>query len=119
MENSRLIDKKYWSKFIQVDCEDLTDKNTSGKSEKIKHDGQKFEDLVEDLLKLEYEKISWERTKTTHDGNKDFRGVYAEEILWAECKNYKAKIDLKALAATLVMAEIQEINSIFFFVILK
>ena len=115
MKTTRLIEKKYWSQFMQTECNDSPDKNSNCKSIKTKHDGQKFEDLVEDLLNLEYRNITWERTKTTHDGNKDFRGEYEEETLWAECKNYKTKIDLKTLAATLVMAEIQDVNSIFFF----
>jgi hypothetical protein len=115
MEASRLIDKKYWSQFIQADYKDSVDESVQNQKAKIKHDGQKFEDLVEDLLNLEYGNITWERTKTTHDGNKDFRGFSAEKKVWAECKNYKTKIDLKTLAATLVMAEIQDINSVFFF----
>lgn len=115
MKTTRLIEKNYWSQFMQTECKDSTDENSDCKSTKTKHDGQKFEDLVEDLLNLEYRNITWERTKTTHDGNKDFRGEYEEETLWAECKNYKTKIDLKTLAATLVMAEIQDVNSIFFF----
>lgn len=77
MEASRLIDKKYWSQFIQADYKDSVDENVQNQKAKIKHDGQKFEDLVEDLLNLEYGNITWERTKTTHDGNKDFRGFSA------------------------------------------
>lgn len=115
MNTTRLIEEKYWSQFIQIDCKDSTGKNSDCKSRKTKHNGEKFEDLVEDLLNLEYKNITWERTKTTHDGNKDFRGEHEEGTLWAECKNYKTKIDLKTLAATLVMAEIQDVNSIFFF----
>lgn len=115
MKITRLIATRYWSQFIQTDCQDEADENSEYQSTKTRHNGQRFEDLVEDLLNLEYRNITWERTKTTHDGSKDFRGEYEEEILWAECKNYKTNIDLKTLAATLVMAEIQDINSIFFF----
>ena len=115
METTRIIEKKYWSQFVQTECKDSTSENNDRKIAKAKNDGQKFEDLVEDLLNLEYGNITWKRTKTTHDGNKDFRGEYEEETLWVECKNYKTRIDLKTLAATLVMAEIQDANSIFFF----
>lgn len=115
MNTNRLIEEKYWSQFIKIGNSVKSDVNPSGKRIKAKHDGQRFEDLIEELLNLEYKHIIWNRTKTTHDGNKDFIGVCDNETFWAECKNYKTKIDLKTLAATLVMAEIQYINSIFFF----
>lgn len=105
MKQNRLIDEKYWSKFINVDP----------KTGKEIHDGRKFEDLIKQLLSLMYHNIEWEPTQMTHDGNKDFKAKNGEEVYWAECKNYKTKIDLKTLAATLVMAEIENVSSIFFF----
>ena len=53
METTRLIEKNYWSQFMQTEYKDLTDENSNGKSTKTKHDGHKFEDLVGDLLNLE------------------------------------------------------------------
>ena len=91
MEASRLIDKKYWSQFIQADYKDSVDESVQNQKAKIKHDGQKFEDLVEDLLNLEYGNITWERTKTTHDGNKDFRGFSAEKKVWAISQSVSAR----------------------------
>lgn len=105
MKQNRIIDEKYWSQFINIDT----------KTGKTIHDGHKFEDLIKQLLSLMYHDIEWEPTQMTHDGNKDFIAKNGEEVYWAECKNYKTKIDLKTLAATLVMAEIENVNSIFFF----
>lgn len=105
MKPNRLIDEKYWSQFIKVDP----------KTKKTIHDGHEFEELIKQLLSLMYHDIEWEPTQMTHDGNKDFKAKNGEEVYWAECKNYKTKIDLKTLAATLVMAEIENVNSIFFF----
>lgn len=105
METNRLINEKYWSKFINIDPE--TGKKT--------HDGHMFEKLIERLLTLMYQNLKWKSTQMTHDGNKDFKTKNGEDIYWAECKNYQTKIDLKTLATTLVMAEIENVNSIFFF----
>ena len=105
MKTNRLIDEKYWSQFVNVDPENGT----------IKHDGLKFEELIKTLLSLMYQDIEWQPTQMTHDGNKDFKAQNGEQTYWAECKNYKTKIDLKTLAATLVMAEIENVNSILFF----
>lgn len=105
MKINRLIEEKYWSQFINVDYENGT----------IKHDGHKFEELIKSLLLLMYSDIEWEPTQMTHDGNKDFKAKDGEKIYWAECKNYRTKIDLKTLATTLVMAEIENVNSILFF----
>lgn len=105
MKKNRLINEEYWSQFINVDS----------KTGKVVHDGHRFEELIECLLNLMYSEIEWKPTKITHDGNKDFKAKNGEETYWAECKNYKTKIDLKTLAATLIMAEIESVNSIFFF----
>lgn len=105
MKTNRLIDEKYWRQFIKTDA----------KTGATIHDGHKFEELIACLLNLMFSDIEWEATKITHDGNKDFKAKNGEEIYWAECKNYKTKIDLKTLASTLVMAEIENVNSIFFF----
>lgn len=105
MQKNRLINEKYWSQFV----------NFNSETKKRARNGYRFEELVKSLLNLMYHEIEWKQTQMTHDGNKDFKAQDGEKIYWAECKNYKTKIDLKTLAATLVMAEIENVNSIFFF----
>lgn len=90
--------KSYWENFL-----------INGK-----YDGIAFEDFIEELLSLMYGK-KWDRTPKTHDGSKDFYLVFEDEILWAECKNYKDSISLKTLAPTLVMAQVCNANVILFF----
>lgn len=90
--------KSYWDNFLIDD----------------KYDGIIFEDLIEELLTLMYGK-KWKRTPKTHDGSKDFYLNIEDEILWAECKNYKDSISLKTLAPTLVMAQVCNANMILFF----
>lgn len=107
----KYLTEEYWESFKKIII-------TQDKKEKIIHDGQKFEDLIELLLKLLYknEKVYWEKTQETHDGNKDFLGQREDgTYIWAECKNYKDKISLKVLAPTLVMAEINDIQDILVF----
>ena len=106
MNNNRIIEEKYWNQFIEKSYDS---------SSVIRRDGKRFEDLVCKLLNAMYDNISWQKTQMTHDGNKDFKGQKNDELYWAECKNYKTKIDLKTLAATLVMAEIENVNTILFF----
>ena len=107
MGTERIINEEYWTQFIGFNS--IT--NTS------RHDGHRFEDLTRYLLELMYndKNIIWHPTQMTHDGNKDFIAFDGEKKYWAECKNYKTKIDLKTLAATLVMAEIEDVNTILFF----
>lgn len=106
MSIKRIIDEKYWNQFMEISSNDSSVK---------RHDGKRFEDLVHKLLERMYNTVSWERTQMTHDGNKDFKGYKDNELYWAECKNYNTKIDLKTLAATLVMAEIENVNAVLFF----
>ena len=83
-----------------------------------KKDGDKFEQLVADILAILYqnEGITFQRTQTTHDGSKDFVGKqHGREIIWAECKNYKNSISLTQVSPTLVMAEVCQIDEILFF----
>ena len=107
MSESRLIEEKYWSHFMDIDSQ----------TNQIKHNGLEFEKLVYRLLEEMYSNttIEWKPTQTTHDGNKAFSAITNDNIYWAECKNYKTTIDLKTLAATLVMAEIENVNKILFF----
>ena len=103
----KILTKEYWNGF-----EKLTSDG------RIRHDGQKFEDLSEDILFLLFKgrKIKFEPTKTTHDGNKDFFAFDEKNRLWwAECKNYERTISLIQIAPTIVMAEIYNADFIIFF----
>ena len=85
---------------------------------KVRKDGDKFEQMVADILKCMFqsEQIEFSRTKTTHDGSKDFVGIRdGQRLIWAECKNYNKAISLTQVAPTLVMAEICDIDRILFF----
>lgn len=93
----------YWNKF----------QTCNSKGEKI-YDGILFEELIEKLLYLMYGQ-KWQKTGTTHDGNKDFYLLKSDERFWAECKNYKGTIELKTLAPTLVMAQVCDADVILFF----
>ena len=107
----KYLTEYYWEDFKKV-------VKTKNGENKIIQDGKKFESLIEMLLKLLYgnENVNWEKTKDTHDGNKDFLGKRSDgTYIWAECKNYKEKISLKVIAPTLVMAEINDIHDILIF----
>jgi len=80
--------------------------------------GIQFEVLVECLLKHKYcnDDLSFQKTQLSHDGNKDFWAFdSADELWWAECKNYVSNIALTQLAPTLVMAEINQVRHLLFF----
>lgn len=80
--------------------------------------GIQFEVLVECLLKYKYleNDLFFQKTKLSHDGNKDFWALDSEnELWWAECKNYTPNISLTQLAPTLVMAEINQVHHLMFF----
>lgn len=95
--------ENYWKKFLTI----------NSKGEEI-YDGKKFEKLTKSLLAILYGK-KWKETGTTHDGSKDFYLRRNNELLWAECKNYKDTIALNILAPTLVMAQVCDANVILFF----
>lgn len=106
----KYLTEKYWDYFFKtIVCR--------GK-EKTIHDGKHFEELTLALLEKLYqnEGITWSPTQETHDGNRDF---YAQnlmgEILWAECKNYHKSIELKNIAATIVMVQLNNVSEILFF----
>lgn len=80
--------------------------------------GVQFEILVAYLLKYMFEDVElvFHPTKSSHDGNKDFWAIDgANEVWWAECKNYTPNISLTQLAPTLVMAEINQVRHLMFF----
>ena len=103
-------------RYIPDECWSLFKKTKSKNNSTTVRDGDRFEDLILDLIKCMFgNEIKCKKTQKTHDGNKDIIIKDGEKSYWAECKNYNSKIDLKTLAATLVMAEIEDINAIFFF----
>ena len=80
--------------------------------------GIQFEVLVEYLLSQKFtaEELCFKNTKLSHDGNKDFWAIdAANEVWWAECKNYTPNIALTQLAPTLIMAEINQVSHLMFF----
>lgn len=80
--------------------------------------GIQFEILVEYLLGQMFPDgdLTFKNTKCSHDGNKDFWAIdAANEVWWAECKNYTPNIALTQLAPTLVMAEINQVRHLMFF----
>ena len=106
----KYLTDEYWVDFTKeiIQKEDV----------KIIKDGEKFEKLIGELLNLMYQGkgILWKKTKTTHDGNKDFVGFQdGIPLMWAECKNYKSSISLKIIAPTLFMAELGEMQKILVF----
>lgn len=105
----KYLTEYYWNNFMKTQIIDG--------EEKIIHDGQKFEKLTKALLNQMYgKKIKWHSTNKTHDGNRDFYAV--DDLgnkLWAECKNYSKKIELKTIAPTIVMAQISYVDEILFF----
>lgn len=99
----RKLNEQYWNRFIKC----IND-------EKKVRDGVAFEDLIEQLLQLEFP-AQWQRTLKSHDNNRDFYLVTDKNKIWAECKNYKKEIALDVIAPTLVMAQIFSIHKIIFF----
>jgi tetratricopeptide (TPR) repeat protein len=86
------------------------------KNNTFKNDGLVFENLVENLLNLEFDHLNWEKTKTSWDGAKDFIG-HKDGVLdvWAECKMYQNTLQLNVISKTLIMAINYQINRIIIF----
>lgn len=79
-------------------------------------DGEKFEELVRELLRCHFDGI-WLGTPRSWDGGKDFvdRSIEGKER-WAECKMYRQALSLKAISNTLVMAmSDQEVQQLLIF----
>jgi hypothetical protein len=82
----------------------------------IKNNGLAFEDLVENILNLEFDHLNWEKTKTSWDGAKDFIGRKDGTLdVWAECKMYQNTLQLNVISKTLIMAINYQINRIIIF----
>lgn len=86
----------------------------------FKQDGLLFEELIGDLLALEYPGKTFRRTQTTHDGSRDWElsmpllhGLNAD--IWFECKYRKDNLAADEVAMTLVMAYIEDARQIVFF----
>lgn len=83
-------------------------------------DGKLFEQLVGDLLALEYPGHTFRQTKTTHDGSRDWElkipllnNISAD--IWFECKFHKKSLAADKVALTLVMAYAEDAKQIVFF----
>lgn len=112
----KYIKGKNWDSYLLDHLEEV--KKTNQDIPKDPNKGIQFEILVEYLLSQMFfvEELSFQNTKLSHDGNKDFWAVdTANEVWWAECKNYTSNIALKQLAPTLVMAEINQVSHLMFF----
>lgn len=91
---------KYWDKI---------------NNDEFDNKGNRFEELVLDLLIAEYGKAAFQSTRHSWDGSKDFFYYSEQKKCWAECKNYASSIDLKVLASTLIMAQISKIDTVLFY----
>ena len=91
--------------------------------EQDKFDGIKFENLVAELLLLEYPALhpgeEWQRTKKSWDGKKDFYQYFLNNgkrmLRWAECKAYQKALSLNILAPTLIMSTLRKANEVIIF----
>ena len=80
-----------------------------------KHDGDLFENLISILLSEMFPDFIWNRTQVTNDGSKDFWAVKYEKKYWVECKNYASSLEFKVLSNTLIIAQLCNVNEIYFF----
>lgn len=83
-------------------------------------DGILFEELVGELLSLEYPGHTFHQTKTTHDGSRDWELNipllnHTSADIWFECKFHKKSLAADKVAMTLVMAYAEDAKQIVFF----
>lgn len=86
----------------------------------FKSDGLLFEELVWDILKVEYPNHSFQRTPHSHDGARDFECELpmlsgANARMWIECKYHQERLPVNAVAMTMVMAILDQSKQIIFF----
>lgn len=82
----------------------------------IPNKGIQFENLIEILLKAQFNNDYWIRTQTTHDGKKDFvHPNLLNPTEWLECKNYRDSISINVISPTLIMGAIEGISRIYFY----
>lgn len=85
--------------------------------------GVKFENMVAQLLELEYPALypgeEWHRTELSWDGKRDFYQRVLSSgrdwMRWVECKAYQKSISFNVLAPTLIMSTLRDINEVIFF----
>ena len=83
-------------------------------------DGRLFEQLVGDLLRLEYPGHTFRQTKTSHDGSRDWELEIpllnsTSADIWFECKFHRKRLAADKVAMTLVMAYAEDAKQIVFF----
>lgn len=103
-----ILVSKYWKTFKKTII------SKDGKKKTVK-DGKKFENLIKNILDLEYGKNRWKDTGETWDGSRDFEWRTPDSYKWAECKNYSSNISLNVISNTLVMAMIDFADEILIF----
>ncbi len=85
--------------------------------------GTRFENMVAELLALEYPAScpgeEWHRTDLSWDGKRDFYQTVFHNgestLRWAECKAYQKAISFNVLAPTLIMSTLRNVNEVVFF----
>ena len=86
------------------------------KNSKTKNKGVLFEDLIETLLKAQFDENYWKRTQTTNDGKKDFVHPDLENATeWLECKNYKENLSINIISPTLILGAIEGVSRIYIY----
>lgn len=96
----RYLKEEYWNNF--------------------KRDGRLFEDLVGELLKLEYPDTNFSHIGGPYDGGKDFLTQLsmladAKEDVWVECKYHTSTLSFRDISMTLLMAYIENARQILVF----
>ena len=79
-----------------------------------RYDGNRFEELVAFLLPY-LEELNWIQTGGSWDRSRDFEVRANGKYIWAECKMHNSKLSIRAISPTLVMAIIDDADTIFFF----
>lgn len=86
----------------------------------FKTDGRLFEELIQDLLPLEYPGHEFQRTPHSHDGARDIISNVpllngAQARIWVECKYHGERLPAHAISMTMVMALLDNAQQIIFF----
>lgn len=86
----------------------------------FKTDGRLFEELIQDLLSLEYPGHEFQRTPHSHDGARDIISNVpllngAQARIWVECKYRSERLPAHAISMTMVMALLDNAQQIIFF----
>lgn len=86
----------------------------------FKTDGRLFEELIQEILPLEFPGHVFQRTPHTHDGARDFEcgtGLLngSQARTWIECKYRRERLPAHAISMTMVMALVDNARQIIFF----